>query len=153
MMVPRREITTAVLSCRSAFIGVALISGVVNVLYLTGSLFMLEVYDRVVPSRSLPMLVGLGALALGLYAVQGALRANDHEISESEMRKYIAQGSHVMVGPNNTKGAIKTVSIAFDGTLANCVDGFSGFSSDARRYCSSSSPPTGFHVRFPSFQA
>jgi PrtD family type I secretion system ABC transporter len=75
MMLPRREITSAILSCKSAFIGVALISGVVNVLYLTGSLFMLEVYDRVVPSRSLPTLVGLAGLALGLYAMQGVLDA------------------------------------------------------------------------------
>ena len=38
-----------------------------NVLYLTGSFFMLEVYDRVVPSRSLPTLVELVILAGGLY--------------------------------------------------------------------------------------
>ena len=31
----------------------------INLLYLTGSLFMLEVYDRVLPSRSVPTLVGL----------------------------------------------------------------------------------------------
>ncbi|WP_246686308.1 type I secretion system permease/ATPase [Methylobacterium sp. WL8] len=50
-------------------------SGLVNVLYLTGSFFMLEVYDRVIPSRSVPTLIGLMALALALYAFQGALEA------------------------------------------------------------------------------
>ncbi|MCJ2109942.1 type I secretion system permease/ATPase, partial [Methylobacterium sp. E-025] len=55
--------------------GVAVMSGVVNVLYLTGSFFMLEVYDRVIPSRSVPTLIGLMALALTLYAFQGALEA------------------------------------------------------------------------------
>jgi ATP-binding cassette subfamily C protein len=45
----------------------------VNILYLTGSLFMLEVYDRVLPSRSVPTLVGLVVLAGGLYIAQGAL--------------------------------------------------------------------------------
>jgi len=45
----------------------------INVLYLTGSLFMLEVYDRVLPSRSVPTLVGLAVLAGGLYVAQGGL--------------------------------------------------------------------------------
>lgn len=40
---------------------------------LTGSFFMLQVYDRVLPSRSVPTLVGLLALAIILYAFQGAL--------------------------------------------------------------------------------
>ncbi|WP_246682772.1 type I secretion system permease/ATPase [Methylobacterium thuringiense] len=48
-------------------------SGLVNVLYLTGSFFMLEVYDRVIPSRSVPTLIGLAALALVLFAFQGLL--------------------------------------------------------------------------------
>ncbi|WP_246695016.1 type I secretion system permease/ATPase, partial [Methylobacterium sp. WL6] len=65
----------ALASCRTAFAGVAVMSGVVNVLYLTGSFFMLEVYDRVIPSRSVPTLIGLMALALTLYAFQGALEA------------------------------------------------------------------------------
>jgi len=34
---------------------------------------MLEVYDRVLPSRSIPTLVGLSVLALTLYAFQGVL--------------------------------------------------------------------------------
>jgi len=40
---------------------------------LTGSIFMLEIYDRVLPSRSIPTLVGLVILAGGLYIAQGAL--------------------------------------------------------------------------------
>ncbi|MCJ2040662.1 type I secretion system permease/ATPase, partial [Methylobacterium sp. J-059] len=50
------ELSSALTSCRTAFVGVAVMSGVVNVLYLTGSFFMLEVYDRVIPSRSVPTL-------------------------------------------------------------------------------------------------
>ncbi|TXN26099.1 type I secretion system permease/ATPase [Methylobacterium sp. WL30] len=69
------ELGSALTSCRTAFVGVAVMSGVVNVLYLTGSFFMLEVYDRVIPSRSVPTLIGLMALALTLYAFQGALEA------------------------------------------------------------------------------
>lgn len=67
------ELISALSSCRVAFIGVAAMSGLVNVLYLTGSFFMLEVYDRVIPSRSVPTLVGLMVLALVLYGFQGVL--------------------------------------------------------------------------------
>ena len=61
--------------CRAALLGVAVMSGVVNLLYLTGSFFMLEVYDRVIPGRSLPTLVSLAALALTLYVFQGLLES------------------------------------------------------------------------------
>ncbi|MER9948524.1 type I secretion system permease/ATPase [Mesorhizobium sp. M0047] len=60
-------------SCRSAFIAIALFSGVLNVLMLAGSLYMLEVYDRVLPSRSVPTLIGLSLLVAILYAGQGVL--------------------------------------------------------------------------------
>jgi ATP-binding cassette subfamily C protein len=57
------------------FAGVAWMSALVNVLTLTGSFFMLEVYDRVIPSRSLPTLVGLCVLALALFAALTMLEA------------------------------------------------------------------------------
>src|SRR5438132_13901467 len=68
---PRSELAAALKTCRKAFIGVALFSALLNVLYLTGSFYMLEVYDRVLPSRSLPTLVGITLLALLLFAFQG----------------------------------------------------------------------------------
>jgi PrtD family type I secretion system ABC transporter len=67
----QNELRAAVRSCRGAVLGVALISGVVNILYLTGSFFMLEVYDRVLPSRSVPTLVALAVLVSILYTFQG----------------------------------------------------------------------------------
>lgn len=70
---PRSELGTALRACRSAFVGVGVMSFVINILYLTGSFFMLEIYDRVLPSRSIPTLVGLIVLAGGLYVVQGIL--------------------------------------------------------------------------------
>lgn len=48
-------------------------SGVVNILALTGSFFMLQVYDRVIPGRSVPTLVGLAVFAGTLFVFQGAL--------------------------------------------------------------------------------
>jgi PrtD family type I secretion system ABC transporter len=71
--VRRSELGDALRACRGAFIGVGVMSCMINLLYLTGSLFMLEVYDRVLPSRSVPTLVGLAILAGGLYMAQGVL--------------------------------------------------------------------------------
>src|ERR1700743_2344277 len=72
--VPRRsELGDALRACRSAFLGVGVMSCIINLLYLTGSIFMLEVYDRVLPSRSVPTLVGLVIIASGLYMAQGFL--------------------------------------------------------------------------------
>ncbi|HVV92114.1 MAG TPA: type I secretion system permease/ATPase [Hyphomicrobiales bacterium] len=67
------ELAAALSSCRGAFVGLAILSGIINILYLTGSFFMLEVYDRVIPSRSIPTLVGLFIIAFALYGFQGVL--------------------------------------------------------------------------------
>jgi PrtD family type I secretion system ABC transporter len=69
----RSELAEALRACRAAFIGVGIMSCMINLLYLTGSIFMLEVYDRVLPSRSVPTLVGLVVLAAVLYMAQGVL--------------------------------------------------------------------------------
>src|SRR3984957_20022477 len=71
--VRRSELGDALRACRNAFIGVGTMSCMINLLYLTGSVFRLEVYHRVLPSRSVPTLVGLAILAGGLYAAQGVL--------------------------------------------------------------------------------
>ena len=71
--VRRSELGEALRACRSAFIGVGVMSCMINLLYLTGSIFMLEIYDRVLPSRSVATLVGLVILAGGLYVAQGVL--------------------------------------------------------------------------------
>src|SRR5579862_1601037 len=59
-------------------VGIAVFSGVINVLMLSGSLYMLQVYDRVIPSRNTATLLGLSLIVLFAYLVQGyfdALRA------------------------------------------------------------------------------
>ncbi|HKS19079.1 MAG TPA: type I secretion system permease/ATPase [Bradyrhizobium sp.] len=59
-------------------VGIAIFSGVINVLMLSGSLYMLQVYDRVIPSRNVATLLGLSLMVLLAYLLQGyfdALRA------------------------------------------------------------------------------
>ncbi len=56
-------------------IGIALFSGVINLLMLSGSLYMLQVYDRVIPSRNITTLFGLSLMVLLAYVMQGYLDA------------------------------------------------------------------------------
>ena len=51
--------------------GVAVFSGVVNLLTLSGSIYMLQVYDRVIPSRNIATLLGLSAIVLIAFLLQG----------------------------------------------------------------------------------
>jgi len=47
------------------------ISGLINLLALTGSIYMLQIYDRALTSGSVPTLLALSMLAIGLYLFQG----------------------------------------------------------------------------------
>jgi len=67
------ELAQALRSCRGAIGGLALASTLINILYLSGSIYMLEGYDRVLTSRSVPTLVGLTMLVVLLYGFQGFL--------------------------------------------------------------------------------
>jgi ATP-binding cassette subfamily C protein len=67
------ELRAAMGHCRSHFISVAIFSIFVNLLMLTGPLFMLQIYDRVLSSRSEATLVALLILVTGLFAMMGLL--------------------------------------------------------------------------------
>lgn len=71
----KSELAACLRRYRQAFLVVAGFSGLLNVLTLSGSIFMLQVYDRVLPSRSVPTLVSLIFLILILYVFQGVLDA------------------------------------------------------------------------------
>lgn len=70
---PAHDLSSLLQACRGVLVGLGLITAMLNVLYLTGSFFMLEVYDRVVPSRSVPTLIGLAVLVAALYVFQAFL--------------------------------------------------------------------------------
>ncbi len=69
----RSAIAAAAQPLKAAVLSVAAVSAVVNLLALTGPLFMLQVYDRVLASRSVPTLIGLAVLAAGLFLFQAFL--------------------------------------------------------------------------------
>jgi PrtD family type I secretion system ABC transporter len=64
------DVAKALGDCRRAFWSVALFSGAVNLLMLAGPLYMLQVYDRVLASRSVPTLVALTVFLIGAYGFQ-----------------------------------------------------------------------------------
>lgn len=68
-----RSVAHVLLRNSGALVGVGLFSGVVNVLALAGSFYMLQVYDRVLPSGSVPTLIGISILLCALYLVNGML--------------------------------------------------------------------------------
>lgn len=63
----------AVRNCGGGLLGVGVFSGLINIIALTGSIYMLQIYDRVLPSNSVPTLVGITIAMLGLYVAYGLL--------------------------------------------------------------------------------
>lgn len=72
-MVKSNILASAIAATRRTFVSVAIFSCVVNILMLTGPLFMLQVYDRVLTSRSVPTLLALVVLVIGLYVFMGLI--------------------------------------------------------------------------------
>ena len=69
----RAEIRAALAESRRLFVAIGLFSAFVNLLLLTGPLFMLQIYDRVLTSRSEATLAALMAIAAFLFLMMGLL--------------------------------------------------------------------------------
>eukprot|EP00873_Tetraselmis_striata_P003504 jgi/Tetstr1/423768/TSEL_001409.t1 len=69
----RSMVSVALTRLRGAIWSAGCLSFVLNALMLTGPLFMLQVYDRVLASGSVPTLVALGVLVCFLYLFFGVL--------------------------------------------------------------------------------
>lgn len=89
---------------RGTFVLVALFSAGVNILMLTGPMFMLQVYDRVLASGSVPTLIGLFTVVVVLFAFLGLydfLRVRllsraayrlDRELGDEGLRLWLEMG-------------------------------------------------------------
>ena len=71
--VGRAEIRAALGESRRLFASIGLFSAFVNLLMLTGPLFMLQIYDRVLSSRSEATLVALAGIVAFLFLMMGLL--------------------------------------------------------------------------------
>ena len=67
------ELRAALNESRAAFVAIGIFSFFVNMLVLTGSLYSLQIYDRVLTSRSEPTLVVITLLLVVLYVIMGVL--------------------------------------------------------------------------------
>ena len=88
------DLLASVGACRGAFVGLFVFSALINVLYLTGSFYMLQVYDRVIPSRSVPTLIALSVLVGALFAGQAAL-----DFYRSRILQYMARSLDERLSP------------------------------------------------------
>ena len=70
--VPTQNIYDIALKAQAGGIGLLVaISGLVNLLMLTGSIYMIQIYDRVLPSGSIVTLLGLFGIVLLIYCFLG----------------------------------------------------------------------------------
>jgi PrtD family type I secretion system ABC transporter len=96
------ELAAALGECRRAFLSVALFSGMVNLLMLAGPLYMLQVYDRVLTSRSVPTLVALSVFLIIAYSFQGGF-----EVVRSRLTVRIASLLDLRLGASLYEAVIK----------------------------------------------
>ncbi|MBC3909558.1 MULTISPECIES: type I secretion system permease/ATPase [Undibacterium] len=73
LKLPQTEIAQVLMTFKSAFRTVGIFSAIINMLMLAPSLYMLQVYDRVLQSRNEITLLMLTLLMLGAYALMSAL--------------------------------------------------------------------------------
>lgn len=65
------ELSVAIFRYKRSFWMVVALSAVMNILQLSGSIYLMAVYDSVLPSQSLPTLFGLFAMVVVAYVFQG----------------------------------------------------------------------------------
>jgi ATP-binding cassette subfamily C protein PrsD len=78
-----------------ALLTLGLVSGIINILMLTGAVFMIQIYDRVLTSNSLPTLIALSAMAVAAYVLQGGLDA-----VRARVLSLIGERIDARIGPN-----------------------------------------------------
>ena len=89
----RSELRDALLAQKPIFRNAAFFSFFTNLLVMVPTLYMLQVYDRVVNSRSVMTLALLTLLAIGLYVVMEILEWVRQEILQSAGRNFDARVS------------------------------------------------------------
>ena len=107
----RPQVATALSRCRGAFQAVAIFSGIINILMLTGPLFMLQVYDRVLSSHSVPTLIALlsvvtclfGFLAL-LDVLRSRILTRAGEAFDAALRPFVFRLMTNSNGPGSRDG-------------------------------------------------
>lgn len=90
---PVADIAAFVAWTRRSMRKVALVSACLNLLLLSGSIYMMMVYDVVLPGRSVPTLAGLFALVAIAYVFQGLL-----EVARARMLVHLGASADAAIG-------------------------------------------------------
>ena len=90
----KHPLLAAMKAARFGFVVAVVLSLAINILMLTGPLFMLQVYDRVLASRSVPTLVALLVLITVLFAGMALF-----ELLRSRVLSRIAHGLDAKLAP------------------------------------------------------
>ena len=69
----KSDLLKALILCKNAFLTAAIFSLVINLLMLTPTIYMLQLYDRVLSSRSEETLIMLTIIVVIIFMTQGAL--------------------------------------------------------------------------------
>ena len=99
--IPHDSYRLALRALRPGLLAAAGVSAVISVLMLTGSVYMLQVYDRVLASGSVPTLVGLFVIVAVLYAFLGF-----YDFLRSRMLSRLALRLDCSLGPQAFKSAL-----------------------------------------------
>lgn len=94
-------------------------SGIINILALTGAFYMLQIYDRALTGGSVPTLLALSALAIGLYLFQGTF-----DVIRSQVLVRVGARLDKKIAPLAHKVAIDMPRFGFSTTesLERCRD-------------------------------
>lgn len=103
---PTDQFRSAIAYLRRNFIFTGVFSCFVNILMLTGPLFMLQVYDRVLSSGSVDTLVALAVLALMLYGFMGLIDIIRSRVLVSVAHGFDARLSETAFG-SDLSGALR----------------------------------------------
>lgn len=95
-------LSRSIAACRREFTAVGLFSGVVNLLQLTVSIYMMQVFDRVLATRSVDTLLFLTLIALGAILLLAVLEA-----VRSQVMQRIASWVEARVAPEGFERALE----------------------------------------------
>lgn len=99
---------------RTTWMTLFLLSGVINLLALTGAFYMLQIYDRALTSQSIDTLIVISALAIGLYLFQGIL-----DITRSQILVRIGARADLRLAPLAHRVAIDMPRFGYSPAEAN----------------------------------
>jgi PrtD family type I secretion system ABC transporter len=109
---PRTEIERAFSACHGSFFRIFLLSAALNLFGLTLPLYLLQVYDHVIPSRSMDTLLMLSlivVLALGVHAILESIRkeilTRIGEWLDDRIQPWLIDGALAAAGRNDASGA------------------------------------------------